>query len=155
MKIIPAIHPKLKPDLVSLHRGQPTTTSLLIAEAFGKKHKNVLQAIERLECSDRFTRLNFQPSEYWDTTGRTLPMLIVTEKGFSMLAMGFTGKRAAEWRERDIEAFDAMKTALLQRQSLEWQAARAAWKLGRRGGTDRIPRFLDYAPGQGSQKAEG
>lgn len=154
MKNLSSKQQEVNPTLVTVHLGQPTTTSLKIAETFGKKHKNVLQAIERLECSDQFARLNFQPSEYQDTTGRTLPMCIVTEKGFSMLAMGFNGKRAAEWREKYIDAFDAMKTALLQRQSLEWQEARAAGKIARRAETDAIRELVDYARENGSQHPE-
>ncbi|WP_407844073.1 Rha family transcriptional regulator [Desulfovibrio falkowii] len=45
------------------------TTSLIVAQAFGKDHKNVLQAIENLECSPEFHRLNFQLSSYTAQTG--------------------------------------------------------------------------------------
>jgi hypothetical protein len=48
-------------DLVQWHDRHTTTTSLIVAEKFGKRHKHVLQAIERLECSEGFQRLNFQP----------------------------------------------------------------------------------------------
>ena len=54
------------PDLKIID-GQITTTSLQIAKHFGKRHKNVMQAIANLDCSPEFTRLNFQPDEY---TGR-------------------------------------------------------------------------------------
>lgn len=140
-------------NLVTLSHGKPVTSSLLIAETFGKRHKNVLQSIERLECSDPFRRLNFQPSSYLNEQGKQQPMFIVTEKGFSMAAMGFTGKRAAEWREKYIDAFDSMKTALIQRQSLEWQESRQAGKQIRRAETDTIKQFVRYAEVQGSRNA--
>ena len=49
------------------------TTSLKVAEHFGKQHKNVLQAIDRLECSLEFNQLNFQPVEYSDAKGEKRP----------------------------------------------------------------------------------
>lgn len=103
-------------QLVTITDQRAVTTSLVIAEAFEKQHKNVLQAISRLECSKEFTELNFQPSSYLDSTGRALPMYQVTRDGFTFLAMGFTGKRAAEFKERFIEAFNAMERALLEDQ---------------------------------------
>lgn len=99
---------------LTVTNGQPTTTSLAIAERFGKQHKNVLQSIENLECSNEFTELNFQPSAYKDSTGRALPMYHITKDGFMFLAMGFTGKEAAAWKERFITAFNAMERQLLE-----------------------------------------
>ncbi|EQB1060426.1 Rha family transcriptional regulator, partial [Escherichia coli] len=66
------------PD-VTIENGRAVTTSVAVAEFFHKLHKNVIQKIEALECSDEFTELNFQPSEYTDTTGRKLPMYQITK----------------------------------------------------------------------------
>ncbi len=44
--------------------GKVLTTSLKIAETFGKEHKNVLKDIRGLQCSEEFNRLNFEQSEY-------------------------------------------------------------------------------------------
>ncbi|MBF0127433.1 MAG: Rha family transcriptional regulator, partial [Magnetococcales bacterium] len=55
---------------------------------FGKQHKNVLQAIQELDVPEEFTELNFQPSEYTDSTGRTLPMYRLTRDGVTLLTMG-------------------------------------------------------------------
>lgn len=83
--------------------GNPVTTSRVIAEAFGKQHKNVIQSIERLECSEEFTKLNFQPSEYTDPTGRKLPEYIITRDGFTFLAIGFTGTKAAGFNRLNFQ----------------------------------------------------
>ncbi len=101
--------------------GHAVTTSNAIAEHFGKMHKNVIQAVERIECSDEFRRLNFQP------TSNVIPMpnggsreekaYDITRDGFVFLAMGFTGKKAAAWKERYILAFNAME-AQLHKQSI-------------------------------------
>lgn len=69
-------------------------SSLMVAEKFGKEHKNVLRDIQNLECSQEFTKLNFELSNYKDSTGRKLPMYEMTRDGFTFLAMGFTGKEA-------------------------------------------------------------
>jgi Rha family phage regulatory protein len=90
------------------------TTSRLIAQRFNKQHKNVIQRLESIECSEEFTRLNFQLSEYLDPTGRSLKEYQVTRDGFMFLVMGFTGKKAAKIKEQYIQAFNQMEQKLTQ-----------------------------------------
>lgn len=104
------------PDLVIVD-GQITTTSLQIAEHFGKLHKTVLRAVTNLDCSPEFTERNFAPSEYTDATGRKLPCYRITRDGFVFLAMGFTGKEAAQWKEAYITAFNQMEAQLRGKQA--------------------------------------
>ena len=99
------------PDLVVVD-GQITTTSLQIAEHFGKLHKTVLRAVTNLDCSPEFTERNFALSEYTDATGRKLPCYRITRDGFVFLAMGFTGKEAAQWKEAYITAFNKLEAEL-------------------------------------------
>lgn len=69
------------------------TTSLIIAQAFEKEHKNVLRDIENLECSEEFRQLNFEHTPYTHPqNGQTYPAYRITRDGFCFLAMGFTGK---------------------------------------------------------------
>ncbi len=89
--------------------GQAVTTSLDLAAYFGKQHKNVIAKIETLECSPEFTELNFKLSTYTDPTGRECPCYLLTRDGFCFIAMGFTGRRASEFKERYIAAFNAME----------------------------------------------
>lgn len=103
-------------DMIQAEDGVPFTTSLAIARAFEKNHFDVLKAINNLECSQSFTDSNFAVSEYTDSTGRKLPMYRLTRDGFAFLAMGFTGKKAAAWKERFLEAFNAMESALIKQQ---------------------------------------
>lgn len=103
-------------NLVTITNQKATTTSLLISESFEKQHKNILRDIANLECSQAFTELNFEPSAYKDASGRMLPMFNITRDGFSFLAMGFTGKKAAEFKERFIAAFNAMEKTLIDNQ---------------------------------------
>lgn len=97
---------------LSLNLGRPTVTSLAVATRFGKLHKNVLRDIEALECSEEFTRLNFEPSGYYDETNRYLKMYRITRDGFTFLVMGFTGAEAAKWKEAYIGAFNHLEAVL-------------------------------------------
>lgn len=94
--------------------GRITTTSNQIAENFGKQHKDVLRKIERLDCSAEFRQRNFALAEYFDEQGKQRPAYRLTRDGFTFLAMGFTGKEAAHWKEQYIGAFNAMEAELLQ-----------------------------------------
>lgn len=92
--------------------GQAVTTSLDLAEFFGKQHKDVLRKIDTLDCSFDFTQRNFAPSSYTDSTGRECRSYLLTRDGFFFVAMGFTGRRAAEFKEAYIAAFNAMEQRL-------------------------------------------
>lgn len=98
--------------------GRPVTSSLDVAEKFEKRHDAVLRSIRSLECSQKFIAHNFVEITYLDSRGRSQPMFQITRDGFSFLAMGFTGKAAAIWKERYIEAFNAMEKELLSRATL-------------------------------------
>ncbi|HEL8033021.1 TPA: Rha family transcriptional regulator [Escherichia coli] len=106
--------PTLSQPDVTIENGRAVTTSVAVAEFFRKLHKNVIQKIEALECSSEFTELNFKPSEYTDSTGRKLPMYQITKNGFVFLVMGFTGKKAAAFKEAYIAEFDRMEAELRQ-----------------------------------------
>ncbi len=88
-------------------------TSLDIAETFGKDHKNVLKDIRELECSEEFSRLNFEPTSYKDKFNREQPMYYITRDGFTLLVMGYTGEKAMKFKEAYIKQFNAMAKALL------------------------------------------
>ena len=99
-------------DLVFMHGDKSVTSSRLVANKFGKAHKDVLRAIKHLDCSLDFTERNFAPSGYEGPTGRMLKEYIITRDGFTFLVMGFTGKQAAKFKEDYINAFNAMEKAL-------------------------------------------
>jgi len=101
---------------VSIVKGRPVVSSLKIADHFGKQHKDVLKRIESLNAPGDFTERNFASSDYTDATGRKLPAYNLTRDGFTLLAMGFTGKKAMAWKVRYIEAFNAMEDSLKQGQ---------------------------------------
>lgn len=88
--------------------------SLMVAEYFGKRHADVIRAIERITdpkngVSEEFAERNFALSKYKDSTGRKLPCYAMTRDGFTLLAMGFTGKRAMQFKEAYIKRFNEME----------------------------------------------
>ena len=103
-------------DIISLHHGQPMTTSLKVAEAFGKQHKDVLRKIELLECSSDFRQRNFAQASYeveQPNGGKaTYKVWEMTKDGFIFVVMGFTGTKAAAIKEAYINAFNWMAEQL-------------------------------------------
>lgn len=154
MTNLPSTHLKSNRNLVTISHGKPTTTSLLIAETFQKRHGDVLRAIEKLDCSPSFNRRNFTSVEYLDAKGESRPMYRVTRDGFTFLAMGFRGMRAAQFKEQFIGEFNRMEKALARRKDQEFIEARNAGKVVRRMETDSIAQLVAYAKTQGSWNAD-
>lgn len=109
---IMATVPTLVQPEISVINGQAVTSSLAVADYFTKRHDDVLKKIRALECSPEFTARNFAVSDYTDASGRKLPCYNITRDGFAFLAMGFTGKRAAQFKESYINAFNRMESRI-------------------------------------------
>lgn len=100
-------------ELVSTSKsGKDVTTSLIVADVFGKRHSDVLRDIDKLSCSQDFRERNFALSSYKSTQGKEMPMYEITKNGFSFLAMGFTGEKAGEFKEKFIAEFDKRDSLL-------------------------------------------
>ncbi len=108
----------ITPDLTVVD-GHVTTTSNQIAAHFGTRHTNVLRAIDNLlaELSPDH-RLNFEPMVrevgIGDGAVRKDRAYRMTRDGFTLLAMGFTGKEATQWKVAYIDAFNRMEAELLR-----------------------------------------
>ena len=75
------------------------TNSLLVADKFGKRHANVIKSVESHIDDLRSTNSKvswFYESEYCDGKGEMPKMYIMNRDGFTLLTMGFTGKKALE-----------------------------------------------------------
>ncbi len=104
-------------ELVKINdNNQVTTDSLTVADRFGKRHRDVLRSIKLLKCSKDFNARNFAPVEYKDQKGEKRTYYDMTQDGWMFLVMGFTGEKAAEWKEKFIVAFRAMEAELRKRQ---------------------------------------
>lgn len=95
--------------------GELTTSSLGVAVRFSKQHKDVLEKISNIIAemnSAEFSAQYFIESIYIDNSGKSNKCYELTRDGFSLLVMGFTGKKALEWKLKYIEAFNLMERKL-------------------------------------------
>lgn len=98
-------------ELVIMNNQQAVTTSLKVAEIFGKQHKDVLKSIKNLVAQNFATKNLFNESSY-ENRGKQYVMYYMNRDGFTLLAMGFTGKEALEFKLKYIEAFNKMEQQL-------------------------------------------
>ena len=90
-------------ELVIMRDRQAVTTSLQVAENFEKEHKNVLQSIKNLVAENSATKDMFVEGTYVNR-GKEYPMVYMNRDGFSLLAMGFTGKKSNAYRDKNVRA---------------------------------------------------
>ena len=102
-----------------------------------------------MECSPEFNERNFAPVGYKDAKGEIRPAYRLTRDGFAFLAMGFTGKKAAAWKERFLEAFNTMEAALLRQ-----QRQREAARLRQRQRQETAPKELEQPAPRTWEKPE-
>jgi Rha family phage regulatory protein len=132
--------------LVEIADGHTFTTSLKVAEHFHKRHNDVLRDIKKLlaDCPDaEFSLRNFAQSEYQNERGKTYPMYRLTHDGFALLAMGFTGPKALQWKIDFLNAFRSMETALKLKTERRAQALgflRPHWLTIEQGVEAELPR---------------
>lgn len=111
--------------LVIVDGDHMVTDSRIVANKFGKNHRDVIRSINQLECSQEFNVRNFAPIEYIDGMGRKQRAITMTKDGFVMLAMGFTGKQAMRFKEEYINAFNAMADHIANTEKNLWQKMQA------------------------------
>lgn len=99
-------------DLVIMHDQQAVTTSLKVAEVFSKAHRHVLEAIRNLTAENSAVKNMFAESTYVNKRGQEQPMYYMNRDGFTVLAMGFTGEAALQFKLMYIDAFNKMENAL-------------------------------------------
>ena len=125
-------------DFVEIKDEEVYTTSRIVAEKFGKEHKNVIRDIEatistineaqvienkaqlKFELSENINGLKnqsvkndyFVESSYIDSTGRTLKQYLITEDGLALLVMGFSGVNAMRIKLKFVAEFNRMKNII-------------------------------------------
>ena len=105
--------------ILSTQNSEPVASSRDVAKRFGKEHRNVMRDIENL-MSEGVLKIEQTPLFY--KTEYTHPqnhqkylMYLMNRDGFNLLAMGFTGKEAVQWKLKYIEAFNQMEQQLAGR----------------------------------------
>ena len=101
-------------SLVEIKNNQIVVSSRQIASNFGKLHKDVLRTIESLIRSAQNCANLFYERSLPDSYGRNQKCFLMNRDGFSLLAMGFTGKEALQWKLKYIAAFNEMEAKLKQ-----------------------------------------
>lgn len=110
-------------ELVIMHDKQAVTTSLVLSEAFEKEHSKVIRTIEtKLKMTEAKNGLSemFAESTYTDRSDKQNKMYYLNRDGFTFIAMGFTGRKADEFKLKYIEAFNLMEEQI-RNQSLQAQ----------------------------------
>ena len=103
---------------------QVITTSLLVAETFEKEHRNVLKAIRKLmSATNVVVAQMFDETTYVNEQGKEQPMFVMNRDGFTLLAMGFSGEKALEFKVKYINAFNKMEAELKSQQTKQLSAA--------------------------------
>lgn len=99
-------------NLVIMKDQQAVTSSLQVAENFGKSHRHVLEAINKkidsAENSAQYKTM-FVEGTYKDKSGKQNKMYYMNRDGFTFIAMGFTGAKADGFKLKYIEAFNKME----------------------------------------------
>ena len=143
-------------ELVYLKNDEAVCSSLQVAEKFGKRHTHVIERIEKIIENDSTENSAqcFKASTYKDSTGKSNKMYVMNRDGFTFLVMGFTGRKANEWKWQYIKAFNQMENFIREKSTQTWVETRKYGKLTRKAETDTIQKLVEYAKKQGSGHAE-
>lgn len=99
--------------LVEVQGNQVVVDSRNVAQNFGKYHKDVLEAIDNITKAEKSALVFFKKITYQVKGNfKKYPAYLINRDGFSLLVMGFTGRKALQWKLKYIEAFNRMEEAL-------------------------------------------
>lgn len=141
-------------NLVYIHHEVAVCDSLQVAEKFEKEHRHILRDIDELTAQNWAVKGLFKVSTYKANNGQKYRKFYMTRDGFTLLAMGFTGQKALEWKLKYINAFNHMESIIREKQTPAWQESRQTGITTRKKETDAIKRLCEYATAQGSKHPE-
>lgn len=147
-------------ELVHLEHDEAVCSSLEVAEKFGKRHDKLIAEIRRMysdligKGSPQNSGAKFFFEATYENRGKQYPMYLMNRDGFSLLVMGFTGKKALDWKLKYINAFNQMENYIREKQSQSWIETRTVGKLSRKAETDVLKQLVEYAKQQGSEHAD-
>ena len=98
-------------NLVEIRNNQVVVSSRDVAEKFGKEHRHVLENIRQILVAENSAAKFFQETTF-QNRGKQYPEYLMNRDGFTLLAMGFTGKDALQWKMKYIAAFNQMEAKL-------------------------------------------
>ena len=104
--------------VLSMQSGEPVASSRQIADNFEKRHDHVMRDIDAMKKDvPNFGEMFFETTAP-DSYGREQRTYLMNRDGFTLLAMGFTGKAALEWKLKYIAAFNEMEKKLADQPQL-------------------------------------
>lgn len=98
-------------NLVTVKNNQVVVSSRQVADKFGKEHRHVLENIRQILGAEN-SAAKFFHEDYVEYRGQKFPVYLMNRDGFTLLAMGFTGKDALQWKLKYIAAFNEMEAQL-------------------------------------------
>ena len=102
-------------SLVIMKDRQAVTSSLQLSENFEKNHQHVLRDLDVLkEGVQNWTDLFWEDSYIHPQNKQPYRMIYMNRDGFTLLAMGFTGKKALQFKMKYIQAFNQMEKEIKQ-----------------------------------------
>lgn len=107
--------------ILSMQNGEPVVSSRQIAESFEKRHDHVMRDIEDIMRGlpkNGDTPMFYKTEYVHEQNGQSYPMYMMNRDGFTLLAMGFNGKAALEWKLKYIAAFNKMEKKLAEKPQL-------------------------------------
>lgn len=99
-------------NLVTTDNNKLITELKVVAEHFGKRTQDLQRTIRNLINTDETLQSEFIKTTYVDSKGETRPTYYLTQEGFALLVMGFTGKEALKWKRTFYKAFEEMRLEL-------------------------------------------
>lgn len=141
-------------ELVCIYNEIAVCDSLQVAEKFEKEHRHILRDVDELTAQNWAVKGLFKVSTYKANNGQKYRKFYMNRDGFTLLAMGFTGQKALEWKLQYINAFNRMENIIREKQFPAWQESRRTGITARKTETDAIKRLCEYATAQGSRHPE-
>ena len=137
-------------DAFKIIEGRPVTSSRIVAEYFGKKHSDVVRAVANtiaakpeLEASRNFAQWS-EDVEIGSGAKRTVVGYWMDRKGFSILAMGFTGAKALDFKCAFYDQFERMEEALRNPPKPEYISVEHRWAIQKAVGRKARGQSVNY-----------
>lgn len=137
-------------DAFKIIEGRPVTSSRIVAEYFGKKHSDVVRAVANtiaakpeLEASRNFAQWS-EDVEIGSGAKRTVVGYWMDRKGFSILAMGFTGAKALDFKCAFYDQFERMEEALRNPPKPEYITIEHRWAIQKAVGRKARGQSVNY-----------
>ncbi|MGR8825904.1 Rha family transcriptional regulator [Leuconostoc mesenteroides] len=106
-------------NLVEVINNEALTDTIKIAKYFEKNHQHVLEVVDKLTVENSTVKNMFTESTYISDRGREYRKVLMNRDGFTLLAMGFTGNKALDFKLKYIEAFNNMEDYIKNQKALQ------------------------------------